>query len=142
MDNPYTLNTSVLAFVGDGAYELYVRSLVIESGGHDPGVLHKICTEYVRAESQALAMKALMKLAAEGASDGASFLTEEELKLVKRARNHKMPNRSRSADPVEYKLATALEALIGCHYVSGNHERMNEIIEKAIEIIDGARETK
>lgn len=132
MENPYSFNTSVLAFVGDGAYELYIRSLVVSRGTLDPGALHNVCTEYVRAESQAHALKKLMNIT----EDGRGFLTEDELRLVKRARNHKTPNRSRSADPVEYRLATALEALIGCHYISGDESRMKEIMDKVVSLIE------
>ena len=121
-----TANTQVLAFIGDAVYELYVRERVASAGEHRPDKLHRMAEELVRAESQAIAVKKLM--------DG--FLTEEELALVKRARNHKTPNRSRSAGPVEYKLATAFEALLGWLRESGDEERLAEVMKRAADIIE------
>ena len=125
--DPYKMNTSALAFLGDAVYELYIRDLMVNAGMTDPDAMHRACTKYVRAESQALAIKEMMK----------EFLTDDEIALVKRARNHKMPNRSRSAGPVEYKLATAFEALVGYHYLMENNERMGEIMNRAANIIAG-----
>ena len=127
IENPYTMNTNVLAFLGDSVYELYIRDLLVGAGMLDSDAMHKACTKYVRAESQAYAIKDMMK----------GFLTEEEIALVKRARNHRTPNRSRSAGPVEYKLATAMEALIGYYYLVGDSERLGEIMQRAAGLIAG-----
>ncbi len=126
--NPAQANVTALAFVGDAVYELYIRSMVYGglSHGGKADLMHKKAIKYVRAESQARAIKQMM--------DG--FLTEEELGLVKRARNHKTPNRSRSAGAVEYRLATAFEALVGFLHASGDNERVREIMSKAVEIIE------
>ena len=120
-EDPYKMNTSTLAFLGDAVYELYIRDIVVNLGIVGVNDMNRISTKYVRAESQAAAIKEMMK----------GFLTEDELTLVKRARNHKTPNRSRSAGPVEYKLATAFEALVGYCYLSGDSERLNEIMNYA-----------
>ena len=128
--NPYTMNTSVLAFLGDGVYELYIRDLLVGAGMTDPDAMHRACTKYVRAESQAMAIKSMMK-----ETEGQTFLTEEEIALVKRARNHKTPNRSRSAGPVEYKLATAFEALVGYLYLIGDSDRLGDVMQRAAALI-------
>ena len=130
MDNPYSMNTDTLAFLGDAVYELYIRDLLVGAGMIDSDAMHKACTKYVRAESQAYALKDMMK----------GFLSDEEEALVKRARNHKTPNRSRSASPVEYKLATALEALIGYLYLMHDSERLGEIMRHAAGLIAGMEE--
>lgn len=125
--NPAQANVTALAFVGDAVYELYIRSMVYGglSNGGKVDLMHKKAIKYVRAESQARAIKQMMN----------GFLTEEELGLVKRARNHKTPNRSRSAGAVEYRLATAFEALVGFLHASGDDERVRAIMSKAVEII-------
>ena len=64
------------------------------------------------------------------------FLTEEEVRLVKRARNHKTTSKARSADPVTYKLATAFEALIGYLELNGDRERAEEVIAEALKRIE------
>ena len=58
-------------------------------------------------------------------------LTEAEADVVRRARNAKQ-SPPRNADPGEYHHATALEALIGYLYVTGQRERMNEILALAL----------
>jgi len=120
------INTSTLAFIGDAVYELFVRKMIVEAGGHDPEKLHIEAVKYVRAESQAYAIKKLME----------GFLSEEEVELVKKARNHKMPNRSRSAGMVEYKLATGLEALVGSLYLDGNRDRLGEVMAEAVRLVN------
>ena len=130
MEDPYKMNTTALAFLGDAIYELFIRDIMVNSGMTNPDAMHKACTKYVRAENQASALKQMMK-----ETEDQAFLTEEEIALVKRARNHKTPNRSRSAGPVEYKLATAFEALVGYLYLIGNSDRLGEVMEKAAAII-------
>ena len=126
--NPAQANVTALAFVGDAVYELYIRNMICSdlSVGGNADLMHKKAIRYVRAESQAKAIKRMMN----------SFLTEDELGLVKRARNHKTPNRSRSAGAVEYKLATAFEALIGFLHANGDEERILALMSKAVEIIE------
>lgn len=47
-----------------------------------------------------------------------------------------------NADPVEYKLATAFEALIGALYLSGETDRIEEIIGEALNIIESDLKVK
>lgn len=119
------INTTALAFVGDAVYEIYVRTHVLKTGQTNADRLHQMAVKYVRADGQAKAVKYMMNT---------NFLTEEEIALVKRARNHKTTSKPRNADPVIYKLSTAFEALLGSLYLAGKTERMEEIISKAIEI--------
>ena len=53
------IKTGTLAFIGDAVYELFVRKMLVESGEHDPEKLHIEAVKYVRAESQAYAIKKL-----------------------------------------------------------------------------------
>ena len=123
------INTTALAYIGDAVYEIYVRKHVLQAGIPNVDMLHKYAVHFVCADGQAKALKALM----------ADFLNEEEVSLAKRARNHKIASKARSAGPVTYKLATAFEALIGYLHLSGQEERMEEIIYKAFEIIEGGK---
>ncbi len=122
------MNTTVLAFLGDSVYETYVRNHVIGKGQVNADLLHRAAVRFVRADAQAFALKAMM--------DG---LSEEEQSLVKRARNKKISTKPKNADPVVYKWATAFEALIGFLYLSEDHRRMEEIIRKAIDLIEGKK---
>ena len=123
-----TTNTTVLAYLGDAVYELKIREMLIDrEESLRANNLHRKATRYVSARGQATAVKNLMK----------DFLSDEELSLVKRARNHKTSSHPRGADPVEYKLATGFEALIGELYLKGEMDRIDEIVEIAVNIIDG-----
>ncbi len=119
------LNTTALAYMGDAVYECYIRLHVLKSGKANVDVLHKTAVKYVRAEGQATALKKIF-----------DTLSTEEQALVKRARNRKIISKPKNADPVTYKTATAFEALIGDLYLSGCRERLEELIEKAIDAID------
>lgn len=126
---PKEINTTALAFMGDGVYEVYVRKRLMDRGQVKADLLHREAVKYVRASAQAKAIRALM----------ADFLTEEEEAVARRGRNHKASASKKSkknANPVEDKLATAFEALIGYLFLSEEKERMEQVIEKAFEIIE------
>lgn len=118
-------NTTALAYMGDAIYEVYIRERAMESGAVYVKELHKVSIKYANAMNQAKAMKKMFET-----------LTEEEQKLVKRARNRKVATKAKNADIISYKWATALEALIGYMYLSGDEKRMDEIIKQAMEVID------
>ncbi len=119
------INTTVLAFLGDSVYETYVRKYVIDKGQVNADLLHRAAVRFVRAEAQAYALKAML-----------NDLTEDELSLVKRARNKKISTKPKNADPITYKWATAFEALIGFLYLSQNPDRMEDIILRSIVFIE------
>jgi ribonuclease-3 family protein len=116
------MNTGVLAFMGDAVYEMYVRQRLVERGQIQGDKLHFQAVKYVRAESQAEVMKALIE-----------DLSEEELALIKRARNKKINTKPKNVQPMIYKWATAFEALIGYLYLSGQKGRLEEFMLRAFE---------
>ncbi|MBE6037017.1 MAG: Mini-ribonuclease 3 [Clostridiales bacterium] len=122
------IHPSVLAFLGDAAYELHVRRAMIDTGEFHSDMLHRKAVHFVRAESQAIAIKALLP-----------ELSEEEQALVKRARNKKVSSQPRHADPVSYKWATAFEALLGYWVLKGEDEKVKEVSLRAMEIIRKSR---
>ncbi len=119
------LNTTALAYMGDAVFEQAVREHILSKGVPDTNKLHRMSTMYVSAPAQAKIIKSLF-----------NDLTEEEQKLVKRARNRKYHTKAKNADPVTYKWATALEALIGQLYLSGETQRLQWVLKKAVEIIE------
>ena len=123
-----TINTSTLAYLGDAIYELFIRERIIKKGSSPKvDVLHKESIHYVNAGAQSKAIKTMMD---------ENFLTEEEFVVAKRARNHKTATKAKNADPVDYKWATALEALIGWLKLNNQEDRMTEVLEKAAEILE------
>ncbi|MBQ3924282.1 MAG: ribonuclease III [Firmicutes bacterium] len=135
-----TIDTSMmdgaaLAFIGDAVYEIYVRKHVLaEAGsGHQSmalkvDALHHGTVQFVNAEAQAFAIKAM-----------ADDLTEEEQAVVRRARNHKPHSVPKHADVMDYKWATAFEALVGYLYLTGETEEMEKVIRRAITVIEEQR---
>ena len=121
------INTTALAYIGDAVYEVYVRERVLQMEKVHVDHLHKLAINYVNNAGQAKAVKRMMN---------EDFLTEEEVSLVKRARTHKTASKPKNADPVNYKLATAFEALIGGLHLEGRKDRCEEIIFRAMEIIE------
>ncbi len=119
------VNTTVLAYVGDAVYETYIRSHVLKTGKPHVDVLHNLAVKYVRADAQAMAIKKLF-----------DSLSQEEQRLVKRARNHKSMSRPKNTDIITYKWATALEALIGRLYLNEDTERLEEIISMIIAFVE------
>lgn len=119
------LNTTALAYMGDAVYEQDIREHILGKGIPNVNRLHHMATRYVSAPAQAKIIKSLF-----------DDLTEEEQKLVKRARNRKYRTKAKNADPVTYKWATAFEALVGYLYLSGDEKRHMWVVEKAIEIIE------
>ena len=120
------MNTTTLAYMGDAVYELQIRELLIGRNKGDVGKVHKRAIAYVSSDGQSKALKTRMK----------DFLTEEERKLVKRARNKRATSRPRNADPRRYKLATGFEALIGALYLVGDKDRLEKVIHEAVRIIE------
>lgn len=111
--------------MGDAVFEQAVREHILSKGVPDTNKLHRMSTMYVSAPAQAKIIKSLF-----------NDLTEEEQKLVKRARNRKYHTKAKNADPVTYKWATALEALIGQLYLSGETQRLQWVLKRAVEIIE------
>ncbi|MDD7215243.1 MAG: Mini-ribonuclease 3 [Anaerovoracaceae bacterium] len=134
--NPKDINTTALAYIGDAVYEVYVRRHVLENSAGSAGrvsygahvdALHKRAIGYVCAAGQAAALKAMVN---------SGFLSDEEISIAKRARNHKSASKPKNADAMDYKYATAFEALLGYLYLEDREHRLEEIIFEAFEIIE------
>ncbi len=113
----------VWAYMGDAVYEKFVREYVIKQGLCKNGLLHKKSIKYVSAKGQAKILKNLEE-----------FLTEEEKDIVRRGRNSNPHSTAKNADIIEYKYATGLEALIGYLYLEEKTERLEEILNKCLEV--------
>ena len=60
-------------------------------------------------------------------------LTEEEQAVYRRARNSSPHTKAKNASLEQYLKATGLEAVIGYLYMSGQYERIGEIIRAVFE---------
>lgn len=101
-----------LAYIGDGVYDLIIRTLLVEQGNAPVNVLHKHSSRIVKAEAQA---KLIHEVEME--------LTDEELGIYKRGRNAKSATSAKNASIIDYRRATGFEALIGYLYLNNQIER-------------------
>ena len=121
MNNAGTYSALVLAYIGDAVYELYTRRRVLSDNPDMPAhKLHKKNIKYVNAAAQRNAMSAIEDL-----------LTETEHAVYKRGRNAKSSTVPKNANLIDYRRATGFEALLGYLELSGQHERLSEIMEIA-----------
>ncbi|MED4018061.1 MULTISPECIES: Mini-ribonuclease 3 [Sutcliffiella] len=127
------LNSLALAYLGDAVYEQYVRLHLLQQGNVRPHQLHKIATKYVSAKAQAKLLQQLKEIL--------PFTLEEE-GVVRRGRNAKSGTVPKNTDVQIYRYATAFESLIGFLYVTEQTERMIEIIELCLKLIDEERGAK
>ena len=112
-----------LAYIGDAVYEVYVRSRVIaEHPNMAAHKLHLYTVKYVKAHAQSNSIHAMLEM-----------LTEDETAVYKRGRNAKSATVPKHADLTDYRHATGLEALFGYLHLSGETERLNELMAFAYE---------
>lgn len=121
--NVLEVNSLALAYLGDSIYESYIREYLIKKGISHVNDLQVESLNYVSAKSQARILKDLMDK---------NVFTEEELTIIKRARNTKSKSHPKSCDIITYQHATSLEALFGYLKLRKNEERIEEIISKIL----------
>ena len=111
-----------LAHLGDGVYELLVRTWLCAHGKATGKGLHRATIELVCAPKQAELSEKILPL-----------LTEEEHSVFKRGRNANVHSIPHHASRAQYQQATALEALLGWLYLNGQRARINELFNIMME---------
>lgn len=122
--NVLEINVLVLAYLGDTIYENYVRRYLINKGISNVNDLQTESINYVSAKAQAKFVNILVEQ---------NFFNEEEINIIKRARNYKSSSHPKNCDVVTYKYATGLEALIGYLELTNNGARIEEIMKMILE---------
>ena len=117
-----TYSPLTLAYIGDGIFDLVIRSVVVGKGNTRPNQLHQRTSHIVKAHTQAVMIEYLEPQ-----------LTEEELAVYKRGRNAKSPTMAKNATMADYRKATGLEAVMGYLYLTDRFERMVELIKTAVD---------
>ena len=118
-----SLSSLGLAHLGDGVFEVMVRSWLILRGKARAKDLHRATVRYVAAPAQAAAVERLLPL-----------LTPEEADVYRRGRNTAPHSVPRAATRAQYQSATGLEALFGWLYLQGRTERLNQLFEAIMDI--------
>lgn len=115
-DNIRAISSIGLAHIGDGVYELLVRTYLCAHGKATGKGLHRATVDLVRAPEQARRAQKILPL-----------LTEAEQEVFRRGRNAHVHSIPQHASRAEYQQATALEALFGWLYLRGHRARINEL---------------
>lgn len=116
-----TYSPLVLAYIGDGVYELIIRTKVINRGSMQVNKMHKRSSGLVKAGAQAALIRAVEDL-----------LTEEEHRVYKRGRNAKSVTSAKNASVIDYRTATGLEALVGWLYIKEQYARIVYLISQGL----------
>lgn len=131
MDEFRLLQPAVLAFIGDAVFNLFIRERLVKKTGGTSHKLHIDATRYVKASSQSKMAKILI----------ANF-NEEEASIFRRGRNAKSTTVPKNADVRDYHYATALEAVMGYLYLTGQKQRLDLMLEQAAEVIETSETEK
>ena len=123
-DEVGALSTLALAHIGDGVYELMMRTALAQSGVTAAHDLHRETVRRVNAPAQAKAAAHILPA-----------LTDDEQAVYKRGRNAKVNSVPQHADVSEYHAATGLEALFGWLWLLGRTDRLTALFDRITEVL-------
>lgn len=116
-----TYSPLVLAYIGDGVYELVIRTKVINQGSMQVNKMHRRSSQLVKAGTQAALIRALDDL-----------LTEEERWMYKRGRNAKSFSSAKNASVIDYRTATGMETLVGWLFLKERYDRLIYLVSQGL----------
>jgi ribonuclease-3 family protein len=114
-----------LAFIGDGVYELIIRTIIVHQGSVQVHKLNNRSSQWAKATTQCQLAKKIEE-----------YLTEEEYAVFRRGVNAKPHSKAKNASVREYLEATGLEALIGYLYLTGQYERMLYLVKTGMDLME------
>ncbi len=110
-----------LAYIGDGVYELVIRTILVKKGNCPVNRIHRKASSLVKASAQSAIMEKIEE-----------HLTQEEHDIYRRGRNAHSPTMAKHATMADYRRATGFEALIGYLYLKEEYTRMLTLIRMGI----------
>lgn len=116
-----TYSPLTLAYIGDGVYELVIRTILVKRGNCPVNQLHRKASSLVKAGTQSAMMEKLEPL-----------LTEEEHAVYRRGRNAHSPTMAKHATMSDYRRATGFEALMGYLYLKEDLGRIVDLVRAGI----------
>lgn len=116
-----TYSPLTLAYIGDGIFDLIIRSVVVGRGNARVNTLHYRTSHIVKAHTQAEMINKLLP-----------HLTEEEQAVYRRGRNANSHTMAKNATMTDYRKATGFEALMGYLYLTDQMERMIVLIKEGL----------
>ena len=120
-----TYSPLTLAFIGDGIFDLIIRTVIVERANQTPNKLHNKKAAIVKAATQARMGEALLDV-----------FNEEEADIYRRGRNAKSYSTAKNASVTDYRKATGLEAVMGYLYLKSQTERAVELTKIGLEKLD------
>lgn len=118
-----TYSPLTLAYIGDAIFDVMVRSILVNKGNTAVNKLHQRASSVVKAPTQAMMAAALM-----------DDFTEEEADWYRRGRNSKPHTKAKNATTMDYLEATGFEAVMGYLYLTGDMDRICELVRRGIEL--------
>ncbi|HJB29012.1 MAG TPA: ribonuclease III [Candidatus Blautia faecavium] len=116
-----TYSPLTLAYIGDGIYDLVIRTILVKKANCPVNRLHRQASALVKAGAQSKMMEVIEPV-----------LTEEEERVYKRGRNAHSPTMAKHATMADYRRATGFEALMGYLYLKEDFGRMLALIRLGI----------
>lgn len=116
------INPVVLAFLGDAVYSLWVRERLVLSGAGKASDFQRAAGKLVSARGQSAFLEEVLPL-----------LTQEEEEIFRRGRNAKKGTKSKHATAAEYNRSTGFEAVLGYLHLTGQSERIEELLSRTDE---------
>lgn len=110
-----------LAYIGDGIYDLIIRTVMVGRGNTSVNHLHQETSQLVKAHAQS-AMIAYME----------PEMTEEEHAVYKRGRNAHSYTKAKNASVSDYRRATGFEALMGYLYLTDQMDRLLDLVQTGL----------
>ena len=119
MQQAMQMNSLSLAYIGDAVHSLFVRERLVVNHYTKAGELHKMASATVNAHEQAVLADKLWEQ-----------FTQEEQTVFLRGRNGKAHHKAKNQSGADYRKATGLEAVLGFLYITGQHQRIVELLEE------------
>jgi ribonuclease-3 family protein len=119
------LSPLALALVGDSVFDLFIRSRLAMRKNESAHKMHVRAISYVSAGAQSKIANELY-----------GILNDEEKAIFRRGRNSKSATIPKNADVLEYRRATAFEAVLGYLHLLNKQVRLNELLNIAAEVIE------
>ena len=123
------INGIALAFEGDAIYSTYIRKHLLFQGLTKPNQLHRKATHYVSAKAQATLITKMLEV---------QLLTAKEEDIYRRGRNANSHTKAKNTDVVTYKMSTGFEAVMGYLHMTNQVERLEELIDWCIEVVENS----
>lgn len=114
-------NPLVLAYIGDTVWDLFVRTSLVLDGRGNAGTLHRLSSKMVNARSQAQVARRIF-----------DRLSDDEKDIFMRGRNAKSATVPKNMSVADYRYASALEAVVGYLYLTGQPQKIEDIFKEAL----------